>query len=470
MKKNNQRVLSVSLLSAVAIVLSAVAVGRNVINAAGAVYTPSGTYTNHDGATYYNGINSSLTGTALRDALNSLNSSKRKKTMGYKNMGTSSSSSPYIYTDYDPSTAKKDSNGQYYSTTLLSYYSGASITSYNKEHVWPDSHGGNKVEADIHMPRPTIAAENSNRGNSFYVEGMVHSSNGWDPVAAFADNIGVADGIRGDCARIIFYCAIADTNLSLLDAAYHPTSRSNNDNMMGKLSDMLKWNLENPVTQREMNRNEGAEYLQGNRNPFIDHPEYACKIWGDTNNETRRICGSGGDVPPVPPVPPEPDGYVKHAGTETDPYSVANALEKVGADGDDHYVVGMVVNNAVAGTSGDYKFDLTDGENSIYVYYAKPNGLAIPTKGQYVTVKGKLIDYNGTKEVKDGTMIAIDSSYPTGWTLKESGSGGGGGNEGGDTPSKGKGCGGSIIATSALITVTSVAGLFLALNRRRKQD
>ena len=59
---------------------------------------------------------------------------------------------------------------------------------------------------------------------------------------------------------------------------------------MGKLSDLLKWNINYPVLDREKTRNEGAEYLQGNRNPFIDHPEYACKIWGNTNSTTKSIC------------------------------------------------------------------------------------------------------------------------------------------------------------------------------------
>ena len=49
---------------------------------------------------------------------------------------------------------------------------------------------------------------------------------------------------------------------------------------MGKLSDILRWNLTYGVKQREMNRNEAVEAIQGNRNPFIDHPSYADKIWG----------------------------------------------------------------------------------------------------------------------------------------------------------------------------------------------
>ena len=260
---------------------------RETINKTEALYTPGVTYTNGDGATYYNGISSSLTGTSLLSALQSLNKTKRQKTIGYSAMGTSSSSSPYIYTDYKlGTTTQKDSNGQTYGTTIASFYSGSSTSSWNREHVWPNSHGGNAVEADIHMPRPTIPAENGSRGNSFYVEGKCSSTSGWDPaMESFGDA-----SYRGDSARIIFYCVVAESRFQLIEADSHSTSNNNKDYMMGKLSDMLKWNIENPVTDREKARNEGAEYLQGNRNPFIDHPEYACKIWGNTNDATKAIC------------------------------------------------------------------------------------------------------------------------------------------------------------------------------------
>lgn len=237
--------------------------------------------------TYYANISTSATGDSLLSSLRSLNSSKRKSTVGYSAMGTTPSGK-FKYTDYDPATIKYDNNGQPYGTKLITFYSGNSASSgMNREHVWPKSHGGNLVDSDIHMPRPTLSAENGSRGNSFYVEGKCHSANGWDPaMESFADPT-----YRGDSARIIFYCCIANSSLSLIDSDYHETSNNNRDNMMGKLSDLLKWNLEYPVQDREQRRNSGAEYLQGNRNPFIDHPEYACKIWGNTNETTKSICG-----------------------------------------------------------------------------------------------------------------------------------------------------------------------------------
>jgi endonuclease I len=82
---------------------------------------------------------------------------------------------------------------------------------------------------------------------------------------------------------------VATKNLVLVDDKSRSYMTSNNE--MGVISDMLSWNLRYPVKDREQRRNSGAEYLQGNRNPFIDHPEYACKIWGGYNQATRQVCG-----------------------------------------------------------------------------------------------------------------------------------------------------------------------------------
>ena len=220
---------------------------------------------------YYSGISSSLTGDELLRALRSLNAKERTFTPGYGN----SSSGHWKYfnqTDYHP-----DNKNKY-----VAYYRGTATdkSAMNKEHVWPDSRGGNLVEDDIHVIRPTISADNSSRGNAFYVEGGKNQS-GWDPYA-----VGMTERYRGDAARIIFYAVVANSSLSLIDE----TNDKSSNNTMGKLSDLLKWNLEYPVDQTEINRNNGAEDIQGNRNPFIDDRSLACKIWGDTNDSTRAVC------------------------------------------------------------------------------------------------------------------------------------------------------------------------------------
>lgn len=259
------------------------------------------TYTNGDAATYYNSIDETQSGNTLLTALRTLNLSKRQSTVGYSSMGTTPSGQ-FKYTDYDPDYVQYDSNGQPYGTRISSFYTYTSATSWNREHVWPNSHGGGDggdagspyPDADIHMPRPTISSENSSRGNSFFVEGMNHSSNGWDPKTA-----GYSEQSRGEAARITFYCTLVNSKLIL---APNNTTPSGTDSVtgqsfgsghtMGNLETLIKWTINYPVTQREKNRNEGAEYLQGNRNPFVDHPEYACKIWGNVNSTIQTMCNN----------------------------------------------------------------------------------------------------------------------------------------------------------------------------------
>ena len=226
---------------------------------------------------YYSSIDSSLTGTELLSSLRSLNARERTFTPGYKNLWNY-----FDQTDYDPNNSSR----------YLAYYRGTSASKgeMNKEHVWPDSRGGNLVEADIHVIRPTLTADNSSRGNAFYVEGGTNQS-GWDPKAD-----GMTERYRGDAARIVFYATIANSSLSLVDTTNDSTAKKT----MGKLSHLLEWNLKYPVDASEMRRNDGAENVQGNRNPFIDDRSLACKIWGDINESTRAVCR--GALTPVEPT------------------------------------------------------------------------------------------------------------------------------------------------------------------------
>ena len=242
-------------------------------------------------STYYADIDGSKSGEALLSDLRNLNLSNRVSTVGYKDM-------PYLfcYTDYDPAYTKWNSDGVPYSGHILSFYSGKQVImgECDREHVWPASRlpGGrdnNVVDKDIYMPRPTCDEENQDRGNSCYITDMNSTSKGWDPVEAFGHTIGVHESIRGECARIIFYCMTADENCVLNDDPVYVEGGVTN---MGKISDLMEWACENPVNLREKRRQVGGQYLQGNRNAFVDHPEYACKIWGNATSRTKAACQS----------------------------------------------------------------------------------------------------------------------------------------------------------------------------------
>lgn len=219
---------------------------------------------------YYDGISESLRGEQLKIALyNLLESTYHPTVSGYKNLWTI-----FPKSDADP---KNPNSGK-----IVSFYSGKLSTksNMNKEHVWPKSRGGAIIEGDAHMIRPTIVAENSDRGNDFYNEG-----GSWDP-ASFNN-----PKYRGIAARICFYAAVKKmNNLTLVDKSTDGTI-STTKGTMGKLSTLLKWNLQYGIDETEILRNDVLRnQFKYCRNPFIDKPEYACRIWGDTNATTKQIC------------------------------------------------------------------------------------------------------------------------------------------------------------------------------------
>lgn len=229
---------------------------------------------------YYADIDDSLTGNDLLTALNTLNKKKKTKNFSYGDLRYL-----FKYVDRTEDTPEDKQVGFYNNANIKSEWDSGST--WNREHMWPNSRGGSAVEGDLHMTRPTSVQINSDRGNKFFATGV------YDPGQYYA-------AYRGISARIIFYSAIAAPSLTLVDL----DDDAESNKTMGKLSDLLKWNLEYlpdtsedatlelKVEQFRNNAIATRSDLQGNRNPFIDHPEYACRIWGKTNATTREICGS----------------------------------------------------------------------------------------------------------------------------------------------------------------------------------
>jgi len=163
-----------------------------------------------------------------------------------------------------------------------------SNNSWNREHVWPKSHGDFGTErskvagTDLHNLRPTDKSVNRDRWDKDfdYAEvqhdectGCNFSHNYWEPPNA----------VKGDVARTLFYMDVrysgelGEPNLSLFNGYTRATVDMGT---LGKLCTMYSWNLYDPVDNRELERNIAIFEIQGNRNPFIDHPDFVMDIWG----------------------------------------------------------------------------------------------------------------------------------------------------------------------------------------------
>jgi endonuclease I len=176
---------------------------------------------------------------------------------------------------------------------------GGSASQWNREHVWAKSHGnfGTAIGpgTDVHHLRPTDVTVNSRRGSLDFDNGGSEYIDGDGATGCYVDNNSwePRDAVKGDVARMIFYMAVryeggnGEPDLELVD---YVNSSPNGQPYMGKLSTLLEWNEQDPPDDFERNRNDIIYYQwQHNRNPFIDHYEYADYIWGDQAEEEDVI-------------------------------------------------------------------------------------------------------------------------------------------------------------------------------------
>ena len=174
---------------------------------------------------------------------------------------------------------------------VILVYSRASVSStwdagstWNREHVFPQSLLGVSTEnssrhkgADYHNLKPENPSVNSSRGNKYFAETTTS-------VSYAPPNV-----VRGDVARILFYMVTMWPELSLVDVT---GSNSPSTFQMAQLTFLVKWHLDDPVDSFEQRRNDVIYGLQGNRNPFVDHEELVCKIWGSSNPNTQGYCAA----------------------------------------------------------------------------------------------------------------------------------------------------------------------------------
>jgi len=161
---------------------------------------------------------------------------------------------------------------------------------WTREHVWAKSHGNFGTEqgpgTDVHHLRACDGSINSSRSNLDFDNGGDQHS---EATECYYDNDSweVRHAVKGDIARMLFYMATryegedGDLDLEIVD--YIPSSPSMQP-LHGKLSTLISWHNEDPVDVYERKRNEIIYSFQGNRNPYIDHPEFVSDVWNNLPN------------------------------------------------------------------------------------------------------------------------------------------------------------------------------------------
>jgi len=215
------------------------------------------------------------------------------------------------------------------SNQILSVYKNISYaketggnSNYNREHTWPKSYGfpddgnSNSAYTDCHHLRLSNISANSHRGNIAFGNcnagcdeettvanngegggsGSYPGNSNWYSGSGGSGHYEVWHFRRGDVARSMLYFDVRyegdmhqirqtlEPDLILTDnTALIQTTGVNvtGPAYMGRLSVLLQWHQEDPVDDMERARNEVVYAFQGNRNPFVDHPEWVDCIFND---------------------------------------------------------------------------------------------------------------------------------------------------------------------------------------------
>ena len=249
-------------------------------------------------ANYYNSANG-LTGNQLKVALHNI--IKGHTSISYANLwtafwSTDNKGGGVVWDMYSDRPGGTPPYTYYLGQNQCGNYNGEGDC-YNREHSWPQSWFNNDGTArtDLHHIFPVDGYVNNKRDN--YAFGEVRSASwtsrngsklGTSKTPGFSGTVfEPIDEYKGDFARAIMYMSVRYYNE---DASWGSSDMTVKSEIKPWAIDLLwRWNEQDPVSDKEKERNEiiFTDY-QGNRNPFVDHPEYARMIWDPTWNNVEE--------------------------------------------------------------------------------------------------------------------------------------------------------------------------------------
>lgn len=201
---------------------------------------------------------------------------------------------------------------------------------YNREHSFPKSWWGGDTKtvqySDIHYVIPADKVVNTIRLNFPYGEtdnAITETANGSkmgiSSIEEYTREVfEPIDEYKGDVARMHLYVA---TRYGVMAADWKNEDSRGQRILSGEehtffvewyLNLLLKWHRQDPVSQKELDRNNAVFSIQKNRNPFIDHPEYADLIWGDQDGTVCDMVTSASELVFAKSVAIQPNPVYDH--------------------------------------------------------------------------------------------------------------------------------------------------------------
>lgn len=366
--------------------------------------------------------------------------------------------------------------------------SGPEGTCYNREHSFPKSWWGGAESGDKYTDLnhliPTDSWVNMKRAN--YPFGEVGgtpsftSQNG--SLLGTSSYSGISgtvfepiDDFKGDFARMLFYMAtrykdeIPGWVTAYSSSGIGTVFQTNGEFQTSYYEMLYNWHSDDPVSQKERDRNDDVYNEQGNANPYIDHPEWVCEVFG--------ACV----------IKPEPSEYVTNfqAAAVSASQIDLSWTEAAGTNLPDGYYIpanttGTFTNPVEDGTQPTEDNDLSDGSAMAKVSYGGKGSLSftgLNAATQYYfkvfpyTNSGSNIDFktdgtppeaNDITDAKATTIIAIQDFDGTTPNWSYSGSGSLGGSYG--KTSNGYRIGGSTSISMNTVDVTGYSSLKLYIS------
>ena len=262
----------------------------------------------------------------------------KKKVLKYGGRGPGYTWHGFWYTDRDPQTNEcynRYSDKKFY---FESTNTGNAIAGMNIEHSFPKSWwGGKRNDAwcDLYNLYPSDSQANSSKSN--FVMGVVvnvkeEAGAGYDKVGTgYADGQLVkmwepGDRFKGEFSRSYMYMATTYQNLNFVSEGTKQLETGAYPTLKKWSSDLFRqWSKNDRVDEMEIKRNEAIYKIQNNRNLFIDYPNLAEYVWGDSMdvefNPYRSITTASDDarytgvIAPEDPITPDNPQVTPQGGT-----------------------------------------------------------------------------------------------------------------------------------------------------------
>lgn len=249
-------------------------------------------------ADYYSSIDGTNGGATLKNALYSLIKNHTKISYG---AGSGSTWGAFYTTDAVIENGKRRVLDMYSPEVRYFGSKGEAISEMNIEHSVAKSWWGgtkNNAYCDLHHLNPSDKDANSRKSN--YPLGELTSVSWTNGVASVGKaNINGSsmnafepcDEYKGDFARTYMYMFTCYQDLTWENTWMNYENSTYPTLKPWAVQLLLKWHKEDPVSEKEVNRNNAVYAVQGNRNPYIDYPQLAEYVWGDSINFVFHLNG-----------------------------------------------------------------------------------------------------------------------------------------------------------------------------------